>query len=74
MRVYALLGVFIEVSSQQHGGMQQILRSRRREGIDDLWKCLPKAMGKPDSLGQTYRRESERALRFPFISLGQPEI
>jgi hypothetical protein len=31
-------------------------------------------MGKPDSLGQTYRRESERALRFPFISLGQPEI
>lgn len=70
MRVYALLGVFIEVSSQQHGGMQQIPRSWRREGIDDLWKRLPKAIGKPRSLGQAYSWESERALRFPFISLG----
>jgi hypothetical protein len=50
--------------------MQQILRSRRREGIGDLWKRLPKTTGKTGSLDQTYKRESERALRFPFISLG----
>jgi len=58
------------VSSQQQGGMQQIPRSRRREGIGDLWKRLPKATGKTGSLDQTYKRESERALRFTFISLG----
>jgi hypothetical protein len=53
--------------------MQQNLRSRRREGISDLWKRLPKTIGKTGSLDQIYKRESERALRFPFISLGWPE-
>ena len=58
------------VSNHQHGGMQEILRSRQREGNDDLWKRLAKAIGKPGSLGQTYRWKSEKALSCPLISQG----